>query len=58
MYVSREETVDNFVADESSSDENVDYNTIVGGELYFHSIVFYSGLFDSSIIVHMGFIVD
>ncbi|WCJ21115.1 DNA repair and recombination protein RAD54-like [Euphorbia peplus] len=30
VYVSREETVDNFIADESSSDENVDFNTIVG----------------------------
>ncbi|XP_012089374.1 protein CHROMATIN REMODELING 20 isoform X2 [Jatropha curcas] len=29
-YVSREETVENFNADESSSDENVDYNTIIG----------------------------
>ncbi|XP_065852445.1 protein CHROMATIN REMODELING 20 isoform X2 [Euphorbia lathyris] len=30
VCVRREENVDNFIADESSSDENVDYNTIVG----------------------------
>ncbi|XP_021684987.2 protein CHROMATIN REMODELING 20 isoform X2 [Hevea brasiliensis] len=29
-YVSHEETVENFIADESSSDENIDYNNIVG----------------------------
>eukprot|EP00257_Ricinus_communis_P017978 XP_015576553.1 protein CHROMATIN REMODELING 20 isoform X1 [Ricinus communis] len=29
-YVTREETVDNFIADESSSDENLDCNTIIG----------------------------
>ncbi|KAJ4837536.1 hypothetical protein Tsubulata_045657 [Turnera subulata] len=30
-YVSREDTIENLLADDSSSDENVDHNTIIGG---------------------------
>ena len=30
-YISREDTAENFLADDSSSDENMDYNVAVGG---------------------------
>lgn len=30
-YISREDTTENFIADDSSSDENMDYNVAVGG---------------------------
>lgn len=39
--VRREETVENFLADESSSDENIDYNMVFEGMFSYH-LLFYN----------------
>lgn len=44
-YISREDAAENFLADESSSDENIDYNLGVGGIHSFFSYFLYLALF-------------
>jgi transcriptional regulator ATRX len=41
-YIGREDNVENVLADDCSSDENVDYNTIVGGTLFHNYIILLS----------------
>ena len=33
-YARREDSVENFLADDSSSDDNIDYNMVLGGNIF------------------------
>lgn len=49
--------VENFLADDCSSDENVDYNTIVEGTP-FHHFIHIACQFDPSVVVHARYMMD